>query len=78
MRLKRKYSKDQVFIGTVGNKSIMAGGRTKREAEKRLRRLFTAELPEAVHASIGSMEVNLFEHMRNVDAMTVKKAARGR
>ena len=43
MKLKRKFSTANKFIGTAHGKTITATGRTKREATKRLRLLFAAQ-----------------------------------
>ena len=75
MKTKRKYTMDQQFVGTVGAKSIMAGGRTKREAEKRLRRMFASELPPTLHGSIGTLEVRPFERPK-ADGANKPKPAR--
>ena len=42
MKLKRKYSCDTLYVGTVGSTALYGTGRTKREANKRLRRAFLA------------------------------------
>src|SRR5277367_4895403 len=42
-KLKRKFQKDVRYVGTVGGsegKTITLGGRTRREAERRLRKAF--------------------------------------
>jgi len=39
-KLPRKYTSPSIFVGTVGSHSLRAEGRTKREAEKRLRLAF--------------------------------------
>lgn len=42
-RLPRKHTKPSLFEGTVLGRSIRAEGRTKREAEKRLRTAFARQ-----------------------------------
>ncbi len=73
-RLKRKYAGAVRYVGTVGEKTIMAGGRTKREAERRLRKAFR----EAGVSSQPSPLTDLLEmaelgEKRNV-GVSVKKA----
>ncbi len=43
MKTPRKHTKDNLYTGTVGNVTILSSGRTKREAIKRLRKLFAAQ-----------------------------------
>jgi hypothetical protein len=38
--MKAKFKKDNPWTGAVGNVHLVAGGRTKREAIKRLRKMF--------------------------------------
>ncbi len=40
-KLKRKYCRDNNYQGRVGDKVIIQGGRTRREATKRLRIAFS-------------------------------------
>jgi hypothetical protein len=40
-KLKRKFCQDNVYQGRVGDKVIIKGGRTRREATKRLRIAFS-------------------------------------
>jgi hypothetical protein len=39
-KLPRKHTSPSIFVGTVGSTTLRAEGRTKREAEKRLRTAF--------------------------------------
>lgn len=43
MKLKRKFSLPNMFVGTVNGQSLEAPGRTKREATKRLRKMFNRQ-----------------------------------
>jgi hypothetical protein len=40
MKRERKYTRSHTYAATIGNLTLKAEGRTKREAEKRLRTAF--------------------------------------